>query len=108
MSIAKPFQLNFRTFFTVLSLFFLLLNPNTPWAAPTDSEVASEKENSQKEPVIPEFLLTTDTIPGPGDFLDSILHSLNKQSDESESTFKQLWAGMPLVLPDLHKVYLTL
>lgn len=102
-------RLNLRSFITVVSLYVLFFNPNSLWAITGSESESPMKDATQQEPaVLPQILPTTDTIPGPGDFLDNILHSLNKQSDESESTFEQLQAGIPHVLPDLYKVYVTL
>ncbi len=61
----------------------------------------------EKEPQAVEDI-NSDIIPGPGDFLNNMLHYLSKESDESKNQLEQLWAGIPTVIPDLYNVFLTL
>jgi len=104
----SPLQL--KTFVTVCFICSLFLSSTLLWAESTDLNDKAEKQDSaiHETVVIPEFQLTTGTLSGPGDFLDSLLHTLNKQSVESKNTFEQLYEVLPSVLPDLKKVYLTL
>ena len=45
---------------------------------------------------------------GPGAFLSRILSILSSEHDANEDQFGNLWAGVPGVLPDLYKVFITL
>jgi hypothetical protein len=47
-------------------------------------------------------------INGPGAPLSRMLRAFNNESVQSEHDFEKLWAGIPNVLPDLFKVFISL
>ena len=105
MNFKYLYQINF---FVVLFFGVVLLYPYSLTAAPTDSETEMEHVSSKEQIASAKILLTDAPVSGPGNTLDTILHYLNKRSDESEGAFEKLQAGIPLVFPDLYKVYVTL
>lgn len=47
-------------------------------------------------------------IQGPAAPLAEILTSLNEESVQSENQLRKLWTGIPNLLPDLYKVFISL
>jgi len=47
-------------------------------------------------------------VPGPGSLLGDLLSSLMSFSSQSEGEFKYLTDGLPNVIADLHKVFISL
>lgn len=45
---------------------------------------------------------------GPAGIFHRLLSKLSGEHDDNEEQFKKLWSGIPKVIPDLHKVFLTL
>jgi len=45
---------------------------------------------------------------GPAGIFHRLLKRLSSEHDDNEEQFRKLWEGIPNVIPDLHKVFLTL
>lgn len=45
---------------------------------------------------------------GPAGMFHRLLSTFSGEQDDNEEQFKKLWSGIPNVIPDLHKVFLTL
>jgi hypothetical protein len=61
----------------------------------------------QKSPVHEQAVLR-DNIAGPGMIFGRMLSSLSRKADTSEHKTRQLLTGVPLLFPDLYRVFLTL
>ena len=45
---------------------------------------------------------------GPAGMFHRLLKRLSSEHDDNEEQYSKLWEGIPNVIPDLHKVFLTL
>lgn len=45
---------------------------------------------------------------GPAGIFHRLLNKFSGEHDDNEEQFSKLWSGIPKVIPDLHKVFLTL
>ncbi len=45
---------------------------------------------------------------GPAAIFHRLLNKFSGEHDDNEEQFRKLWSGIPNVIPDLHKVFLTL
>ena len=58
---------------------------------------AMEDQYSQQEQMV-----------GPAGMFHRLLNKFSGEHDDNEQQFRKLWTGIPKVIPDLHKVFLTL
>jgi len=124
------------TIFSLILIIFFLLSPlNSSFAAGTRTvaKAATSSPTSESEQSVESLLAglsdeqvrqllidelkedaASDMDPdpqrmkGPGAFLSRILRILSSEHDDNEDQFGDLWAGVPRVLPDLYKVFITL
>lgn len=74
----------------------------------SDEQVRQMLINELKKESLQEGTLEANHVPGPGAILGKLLRHLNQESDEQESQLKLFLGGIPHVLPDLYKVFITL
>jgi len=88
----------------IVTVTFTISTPAPAEEAQTDQSYTSvEYPDNQQET----FTLHQE-IPGPGALFGRMLGALTSFSNSSENRFKLLIQGVPEVLPDLYKVFITL
>lgn len=101
--------------FRLLPLLLILLTPFTLSANDTNDTQHTATETVQEQTTMVTDHLYRDEnggihkrIPGVGAMLGSMLDRLTHLSSGSEGQFKEIYANIPLLLPDLYKVFVTL
>jgi len=61
----------------------------------------------QKDPQAEKYTEQQKMI-GPAGIFHRLLKKLSSEQDDNEEQFRNLWSGVPKVVPDLHKVFLAL
>ena len=61
----------------------------------------------QKDPQAEQYTAQQKMI-GPAGIFHRLLKKLSSEHDDNEEQFRNLWSGVPKVVPDLHKVFLAL
>ena len=85
-------------------------------AAGIESMMAGLSDEQVRQMLIEELKTTAmeqeytqqQTMVGPAGIFQRLLRRLSGEHDDNEEQIKNLWRGIPTVLPDLHKVFLTL
>lgn len=101
-------QSNSKWLIVALGLILHLICLSVTATAASEDPMVSTPETTATQAPFSWEQTQVDEIPGPGAFFDSLLTRLSRQSDDSEDRFKNLWEGVPEVLPDLFKVFITL
>ena len=95
---------------------------NIPEALPTQSEQAASLMAGLSDEQVRQMLIVElqsdameeqyssqqESMAGPAGMFHRLLGKFSGEHDDNEEQFKKLWSGIPKVIPDLHKVFLTL
>lgn len=105
----------------------LVLQPSTgsaqnqPEASPAQSDQAAALMAGLSDEQVRQMLIAElqsdamedqytqqEKMPGPAGIFNRLLNKFSGEHDDNEEQFRKLWSGIPNVIPDLHKVFLTL